>query len=191
MRLRRFRLKSLSSFQDTEWIELSAGMNLILGQNNAGKSALLRAFDPILANEPHRNETIYQRARLEGSQTDFDVEISGRELESAILETGNPIYWPIADTEADLSQVAETISARDYDFQTSRHPGTVFYSRRTPSHGLFPGQPTLKRFLILQAINGRIAARGATARQRERCARRRYNLQAKAVFIQCSAIRHR
>jgi chromosome segregation ATPase len=91
MQLVRFSLRNFSSFRDTGWIELSPGTNLIVGPNNVGKSALLRAFDEKLADNRHRDEGIYQHERLEAPRAHYDVRISWNELESAILKQGKVI----------------------------------------------------------------------------------------------------
>lgn len=37
MRLTRMRVTNFSSFKDTGWIDFEAGINLVVGQNDAGK----------------------------------------------------------------------------------------------------------------------------------------------------------
>jgi predicted ATPase len=65
MQLVRLAAKNFSSFASTGSINFLPGINLIVGQNNVGKSALLRAFDSDLMPDRHRGEHLYRKERLE------------------------------------------------------------------------------------------------------------------------------
>ena len=47
-------VKNYMGFLDSGDIKLSSGFNIIVGQNNAGKTALLEALSLQFDNKPHR-----------------------------------------------------------------------------------------------------------------------------------------
>ncbi|MEQ9237099.1 AAA family ATPase [Coleofasciculus sp. E2-BRE-01] len=55
MYLAKFRLYNYKSFRDSGWLEFSPGINIIVGQNNSGKTALLEALTLNFENVPHRS----------------------------------------------------------------------------------------------------------------------------------------
>ena len=56
MQITKFQLRNFKSFLDSGEIELKPGFNVITGQNNAGKTALLEAFTLAFSSVPHRSE---------------------------------------------------------------------------------------------------------------------------------------
>ena len=56
MRIDRFQIKNYMGFRKTEELSFSPAMNLIVGQNNVGKSSLLRALALKFSARPHRSE---------------------------------------------------------------------------------------------------------------------------------------
>lgn len=56
MQLKKFRVWNYKSFLDSGQLELGAGFNVLVGQNDSGKTALLEALTPnSLAHKPHRS----------------------------------------------------------------------------------------------------------------------------------------
>ncbi|MFM9975451.1 MAG: AAA family ATPase, partial [Beijerinckiaceae bacterium] len=41
MYIKRLKIKNYKGFNESDWIEFGPGFNVIVGQNNSGKSALL------------------------------------------------------------------------------------------------------------------------------------------------------
>jgi hypothetical protein len=160
MRLMRMRVTNFSSFKDTGWIEFSPGINLIVGQNNAGKSALLRVFELPLEDNRHRNAAEYRQERLEPPSIDFDLDVSGHEVEDAmstcVARGGGLISWPVQTTNADAEweKVSLFLSEPSHIMELRRHPATRFTSRGNPLHGQFKGPVALCLPLIVD--NGRI-----------------------------------
>jgi AAA15 family ATPase/GTPase len=75
MYLKRINVKNYSAFKETGWIDFEPGINLIVGQNNSGKSALLRVFEAGLSDDRHRNADEYRYERLEAPQLYVEVVI--------------------------------------------------------------------------------------------------------------------
>lgn len=55
MYISRVRLHNYKSYYRTGWIELAPGFNIVTGQNNAGKTALLEGIGLTLDSNPHRS----------------------------------------------------------------------------------------------------------------------------------------
>jgi len=55
MYLSKFQLFNYKSFLDSGLLEFTPGINIIVGQNNSGKTALLEALTMNFPNEPHRS----------------------------------------------------------------------------------------------------------------------------------------
>jgi len=55
MYISKIRVCNYKSFEDSEWLEFDSGINIIIGQNNSGKTALLEALSLDFFNAPHRS----------------------------------------------------------------------------------------------------------------------------------------
>jgi AAA15 family ATPase/GTPase len=55
MHISKFQLFNYKSFQDSGLLEFTQGINIIVGQNNAGKTALLEALTLNFSDVPHRS----------------------------------------------------------------------------------------------------------------------------------------
>src|SRR5437762_13860987 len=50
-----FRIENYKSFRTTEAVNLTPGFNVVVGQNNVGKTALVEALSLIAGHVPHRS----------------------------------------------------------------------------------------------------------------------------------------
>jgi AAA15 family ATPase/GTPase len=107
MRLRRICIHNFASFGDTGWIDFSPKINLIVGQNNSGKSALLRTLDKTLSDDRHRNLQHYEAIRLPLPLVEYEFDVSGSELETAILSSVDMVNWPL---ESRMTQMKYSVS---------------------------------------------------------------------------------
>jgi recombinational DNA repair ATPase RecF len=97
MRIHSIRIRNYKSYRDVGPISLGLHFNVIVGQNNSGKTAFLEALDTAnFDSHPHK--------RLEGgkpvlidpqSRLDIEVAISGPELEQLLLARGGQFSLPI------------------------------------------------------------------------------------------------
>jgi AAA domain len=87
MRLVSARVEGFQSFSDSGEVAFSEGINLLIGQNNAGKSAFLRALLPTLADDRHRTSDRWQEHRLPSPKVSFVIEASGAEVADWILRS--------------------------------------------------------------------------------------------------------
>ncbi len=151
------RVTNFSSFKDTGWIEFAPGINLIVGQNNAGKSALLHAFDPFLDDNRHRDSITYLPHRLEQPLAEYDIEVSGPEIEDSFLK-GQGFWWPVKDksnASDEIEKFFEFMSGHNHIMEVARPPQQGFRSRRSPSHGQFEG--AIGGSLLVNVVGGRLA----------------------------------
>jgi energy-coupling factor transporter ATP-binding protein EcfA2 len=85
MYIRSFTLRNYKCFFHHSPVELSRGMNVIVGRNNCGKSALLEALSLKATDKRHRSLLSAPRAAdisLEPSQIDCTIATSGAEIAS-------------------------------------------------------------------------------------------------------------
>lgn len=91
MKISEFQIKNYKCFRDTGPITLSPCMNIVTGQNNAGKTVLLQALELNFPGAAHRSiASLPQKGGLliGPSEVHFTVSLSGDELR-AITERGN------------------------------------------------------------------------------------------------------
>jgi AAA domain, putative AbiEii toxin, Type IV TA system/AAA ATPase domain len=175
MRISSFRIENYKSFANSGPVNLSSGMNIVTGQNNAGKTALLQALSLEFEWSEHRSLTTTTTDGITTptrSLIEFEVDISGKEL--AELTQGVPdLRFSIPNNPgsgrphplgiATQGQFFDPINLRAvwdwiinrqnicFSLSRSNTAGSVAHSAtRTPSHDLYPtesvtGYPTLIR----------------------------------------------
>ncbi len=76
MRLVKARVQGFQSFSDSGDVEFLEGINLVIGQNNAGKSAFLRALLPELSDDRHRTPEKWETFRVDPRSFSVLTELS-------------------------------------------------------------------------------------------------------------------
>src|SRR5690349_6270577 len=99
MRLVKARVKGFQSFRDTGDVAFAESINLVIGQNNSGKSALLRALLPALPDDRHRTPEQWETFRLPQPEVAFTLEASGVEIRDWVLRSGSEQFFPAANRE--------------------------------------------------------------------------------------------
>src|SRR5665647_3210679 len=94
MRLIKVRIQSFQAFSDSGEVEFSEGINLVIGQNNAGKSALLRALLPVLPDDRHRTPEKCGTFRLRRPEIALTIDVSGSEVRDWTLRSGTHQFFP-------------------------------------------------------------------------------------------------
>jgi predicted ATP-dependent endonuclease of OLD family len=86
MYLSKIRVKNYKSFRDSGDIEFKPGINLIVGQNNSGKTALLEILETNFINKPHKNKQYmlshYEEVTNRYSEAEFTIVISPDDLQN-------------------------------------------------------------------------------------------------------------
>src|SRR5690349_19778273 len=89
MWIKSFRLANYKSFEDSGEHTLARHMNVIVGQNNVGKTALLQALAQRLEYRPHRNSSQRRGAPLNSrSKIELDFIATGQEIRDVIMAGG-------------------------------------------------------------------------------------------------------
>src|SRR5262245_44517073 len=123
MRIKSFRLRNYKSFSDSGLHELAPHMNLVVGQNNAGKPTLLQALGHRMEARPHRDSGMQpDQADNPISRMTINFSASGQEMLNAALR-GNwtldipvPKGWP-DDSEVlmnDIFKMPEIVLIAEY-----------------------------------------------------------------------------
>ena len=100
MRLIKARVVGFQSFSDTGDVEFAGGINLVIGQNNAGKSALLRALLGSLPDDRHRTPARGEAFRLPLPVVTLTIDVSGTEIRDWTLRSGRQQYFPVTGSQA-------------------------------------------------------------------------------------------
>ncbi len=87
------RLTNFSSWEDSSWLQLSPDLNLFIGLNNSGKSALLRSFLHPLPNNPHKDPERFRVGDLKTPKVEFRINIGLTDLYQRFSRIGlNPTF---------------------------------------------------------------------------------------------------
>src|SRR6266446_4765017 len=103
MHIASFRIENYKSFRATEVVNLTPGFNVVVGQNNVGKTALVEALTLAASPKPHRSlkSLPSPTAPLQGnSRVEASLTISRTELVD-LLRGFQPAFWvPIPDASS-------------------------------------------------------------------------------------------
>jgi hypothetical protein len=107
-------ISNYKSFRQSGEVKLSAGFNVIVGQNNVGKTAFLESAGLQLSNKPHRSlVTIpYLNARHD-TVSKFQLSFSLEPTELTTILKGLPFFdFPLTNNPPDINKFMEKISRR-------------------------------------------------------------------------------
>jgi len=102
MWIKAIRVMSYKSFVDSGDIEFQSGFNVIVGQNNAGKSALAQAISLKFSNAPHKSLETSPRRSLylsKESNVDTQFEMTFDELIDWLPRDNKQFYFPLPDDD--------------------------------------------------------------------------------------------
>ena len=90
MRIRNLQIMNYKSFKNSGPIEFGDGFNVIVGQNNSGKTALLECVCPrLMTNNPHKElQDGGPALQNPDSRVEFELLISGQEYKNIVLSAG-------------------------------------------------------------------------------------------------------
>ncbi|MBW4486861.1 MAG: AAA family ATPase [Trichocoleus desertorum ATA4-8-CV12] len=117
MFIKSFRLLNYKSYIDSELLEFGPGLNIIIGQNNSGKTALLEALTLRLTSTPNRSiKKLPNRfSKLEQpSNADITLALDKNELREFLEQVQSPLCLPEPGGEswnANLETVSSLIGS--------------------------------------------------------------------------------
>lgn len=150
MRICSFKIKNYKSFLEPRELTLEEGFNLIVGQNNVGKTALLEGLSLGFLGKPHRSQLTAQTpsALINPLSSGLvKLAVSGIELRELLLGIGGEFHVPIPEEPSvfqnDAYRALEAILSRDETHFTlglnaSQGNSAGFVVTDYPSHGLYP-----------------------------------------------------
>ncbi|MDE3040632.1 MAG: AAA family ATPase, partial [Nitrospirota bacterium] len=149
MRISSFRVSNYKSFLDSSELVLTDGFNVIIGQNNVGKTALLEAISLTFSNKAHKS---LLSLPLETSITDpisvaqVAFTVTGEEVREILLAKSDDFHVPIpADTQhPNPNQAVEVLESilktPQIEFLFAFNGYSQWSSIRVPTFGLFRSQ---------------------------------------------------
>lgn len=135
MRIESIRVFGFQSFSDSGVIGFTDGINLVVGQNNAGKSALLRAMQPGLADDRHRTPAAWDDSQLAPPEVQIAIVIGGEDLRREVLR-GGQLFIPFPEGTNFRGYANDYLDQVDIPLLLTHRPGTEF-SASYPSHRQF------------------------------------------------------
>jgi len=152
MRLRAMQLVGFQSFTDTGTVSFGNGMNLIIGQNNVGKSALLRALQRPLRDDRHRSAKRWRDHTLAVPYLLTEVEVTADEFSDEGLRRGGFSFHVLGNEALQAQNFLNTLitaPVRLFSLQTKPNGTAV---KNTPSHGLWTAGSTRSGSWVASAV---------------------------------------
>jgi predicted ATPase len=153
MRLNKLRIVGFQSFADSGELAFADGINLIIGQNNAGKSALLRAIKEI-SDDRHRTPEAWENVRLPIPKSHVNVTVSGEDLRLFYLS--NPGHVIPVPEDADYNHFCDSMFSRE-KLHLSFMCTPWHWSGSYPGHGLFQSSGVNRYGVQVDAANGTLS----------------------------------
>lgn len=97
MKINGLRVRNYKGFADTGWIEIAPHVNVVVGQNNAGKTALLEAAAlSSFIDRPNKSKKLSaDEAVNPRSIVEMNIDVSPYELKNMFLRAGQELFIPI------------------------------------------------------------------------------------------------
>ena len=165
MRICSLKIKNYKSFLEPRELILEEGFNLIVGQNNVGKTALLEALSLSFRGKPHRSQLT---AKIPTTVIDplssalVKLAVGGAELRELLLGRGE-LNVPVPAVQSvppqDGIRALEAILSRDETHFTlglnaHRDADAQFFVKDYPTHGLYPASNEYWRLNSLPDLTG-------------------------------------
>jgi hypothetical protein len=109
VRIKSIRIRNYKSYDDSH-IDFATMFNVIVGQNNSGKTALLEALDlsNFVSHAHKRMENGKPARQNPASQVDVEVVISGDELREIYLAKGGHFNIPVSTNDSNIARIEVT-----------------------------------------------------------------------------------
>ncbi len=130
MYISRFQVSNYKSFLESQTLEFTPGFNIVSGQNNSGKTALLEAMGLAFVAHPHRSlKTVPARDRTPtpNSLVNVSFTLPPQEVKELLLSTGQQ-QFSIGLPQIP-SQFSQTIGFLDYQTQSFIRLFSFVFSR--------------------------------------------------------------
>ncbi|WP_082478788.1 AAA family ATPase [Methylobacterium sp. Leaf102] len=122
MKLTKAQIIGFQSFSDSGLIEFSGGMNLIVGQNNVGKSSILRAFMPDLADDRHRSPNTWEEFKLPMPIVHLTISFNNTEFRDCLLLNSRS-FIPVKYNDDYPAYVPKLLEKAEHEINIVQRPG--------------------------------------------------------------------
>ena len=156
MKLSKIQITGFQSFRDSGEIEFGDGINLIVGQNNSGKSSLLRALQPNLRDDRNRSPDQWENHILPNPNVILTVKLSGIEYKKILLRSKNNIIPTPSGSDLD-SYLKSLFSKNVQKFKIVKNPGEQPKILFEDAYGI-----PYNHYIHIASHNGEITIQGST-----------------------------
>lgn len=157
MKIEAIRIQSFKSFFDSSWIELSPNFTILVGQNNAGKSAFLQAFDVhSFQAKAHRTPKHPEGTGLARSVVVFKVRVEGEEIRQRAL---NEVTFYLPTTQGVRERAEAMFFATERIVEIAMHDSADISIPSAPNYGLFPDNQLMNLKLDVDIFRREITQR--------------------------------
>jgi predicted ATPase len=142
MRLLSATIRNYKGYRDSGRAEFGPGFNVLVGQNNSGKTAFLEALEfAKFQSKLHRSIDVVRETSVSGvSECEVEIELPGPELRSILLTRGGQFNFPL-NCDIDSAKAVtdlETLLRVDRTIVRLLYwPNNNCRALASPSHGLF------------------------------------------------------
>ena len=153
MQISTFQLVNYKSYRDSGELKFSRGFNVLLGQNNAGKSTLLETLGLKFPSRPHKSLSALPRFTSPVNPTSsakVALTLTGEEIKDILLSINGQFFVPVPDdfrskgVEAARGVLERILSLPSISFQFSliapASQTAGFQVERFPTHGTYQTQ---------------------------------------------------
>ena len=147
MRVLEIHILGFEAFLDSGRIYLKDGMNIIVGQNNSGKTSILRALQPVLQDHRNRGPGRQKFSQIQSPRIDLVLEVEGAEIKDVIFEQGQQLTIPV-QSQTNSDQFIENLFNSNHEFAVWHKPGQRFFAAY-PGHGKFVDVPATQKLGVL------------------------------------------
>ena len=175
MWLKSFHLKNFKSFEDSDKHQLDKRVNVLVGQNNTGKTALLQAVSLQISAIPHKSSKLRREDRPNPRSTiDIEFVLSGQEMKDALLGFDANVQVPVpgrwldvggdqkqgvlnkifAEQEIVFSAQRFVTTANESGLAQTRYPSATFSEPITKHFIHFTRAPDHSSFHVAQIAGG-------------------------------------
>jgi AAA15 family ATPase/GTPase len=133
MHISSFQISNYKSYNESERITLKEGFNLIVGQNNAGKTSMLEALSLQFGSKPHKSEQTvpYKSAKYNtNSKIDLVISITKEDLIRTFRDECTRFIYPnnnVNDVTPMIERLNDYINSKDvYQLNCILHSGQSY-----------------------------------------------------------------
>lgn len=134
MYIKRIKILNYKGFRDSGWMEFGPRFNVVVGQNNSGKTAVLESIGLHTGeNKPHRSNSFPKGYPLDPtSKFEFDLNVTGQELVEVVQKTRQQFRIPQV-VGGSIATLDSLFGGSSIDVKLTAQRNIGFLARTSPS----------------------------------------------------------